>query len=571
MCQPGTFCDKTSMNSPIACTEGNYCPSLGLTSSLPCPAGSYCHATGVSAPTTCPAGSYCPASSRDPVPCPCGSYSFTAGNVAAADCSACPINSYMLEDTPTGQTTSNACDNQCPGNAGTLATPPATWPCGVASCKNPPIAAALSTTRSVFSNGISYACVIVTAVALGTLGYVVNGTRGKEARLASISKLSICSTFALSGATLVSEFMNLFVLFTLEFDTLAYLIVGMRVLHLIPSGYYMMRIFGMACVYDDGYSSLMDKSHFMENSYIYASVALLSLVEANFVIYLPWYYSEFADKSGGYPDMWTLRRAFYIKIFQSFVLLVCNVIFLAQSRALDGTSTLQALAVKGLFYINIASSTISTLLVTMNLWMRNSILKTVPVEKQFKSSFTASTSSDVAVELRSISKANLVDTIPDAKVVEENRSNPLHNYRESSMFGGPSTFASTKSDYGKRDIESDSSSTRKSSLDTEMDANGNPRVHIRQWILLTIPGIEASKMHAFAKHFEKLEILTYNDLEEFILGGALDVADIKHFLDAAHINRLKALNILREVENMTRKRVNSISSVSSFRDSNRFT
>ncbi len=92
-----------------------------------------------------------------------------------------------------------------------------------------------------------------------------------------------------------------------------------------------------------------------------------------------------------------MRRSFYIKILQTFASVVCNITFLAQKQALDGASGSQALAVKGLFYLNIAVSVVSALLAEMNFFMRSSILKTVSTAQYFSKTAAPGVRSDLKV------------------------------------------------------------------------------------------------------------------------------------------------------------------------------
>jgi hypothetical protein len=73
-------------------------------------------------------------------------------------------------------------------------------------------------------------------------------------------------------------------------------------------------------------------------------------------------------------------------------------------------------------------------------------------------------------------------------------------------------------------------------------------MNIRQWILSEIPGIEASTLHVLAKQLEKVGVNTYGDLVECIRAGAINVTDIKGYIDTAGITRIKAVNVLMDVK-----------------------
>ena len=73
-------------------------------------------------------------------------------------------------------------------------------------------------------------------------------------------------------------------------------------------------------------------------------------------------------------------------------------------------------------------------------------------------------------------------------------------------------------------------------------------MNIRQWILSEIPGIEASTLHVLAKQLEKVGVNTYGDLVECIRAGAINVTDIKGYVDTAGIPRIKAAKIITDVE-----------------------
>jgi hypothetical protein len=194
-------------------------------------------------------------------------------------------SSYCMSDNLNGPDNPTACNNKFPANTDST-SPPGDYPCGISYCLPIDSVAALSTTSSMFSKGASYACVVAIALVLGAAGYVVHGIRSKEARLVTIGMLSICRSFALSGAALVSEFLNLFILFTLGYGSLTSIILVVRMFHVLPTVYCIARIFGMSYCQDVSYGAPMARPHFLENSYMYAAVAFLSLLESSIAIYL---------------------------------------------------------------------------------------------------------------------------------------------------------------------------------------------------------------------------------------------------------------------------------------------
>ncbi len=598
-CPAGSYCPASS-SAPTLCNVSNYCPA-GSSSQSKCPSGSFCATPGLSAPKECPRGNYCPAGSSAPTPCPCGTYATEGGNTDIVKCTSCPITSYMSSGS-SGQTDANACSNSCPDGTLSTASTAHLLPCGVESCS---VSAALSSSamaisKSVFSNGTAYACIAAAALVLGAVGYVIYGVRGKEARLVSIGLLSMCQSFALSGVSLASEFLNVFLLFSLGYSVLGHALLILRLLHVLPSGYCLLRLFGMSCCYDGAYGSLLARSHFLENSYAYALVAFLGLVETQFLAYLPWYYSEFAERSRGYPDMWTLRRSFYIKLAQTFGSVVCNIYFLTQKQALSGASSAQALAVKGSFYLNIATSVASALLAALHFFMRSSVLKSLLPTRFFGEPLNAT--ADIAkpgMEMSGASKVagdkGLMDSIPAPKILSlvaatsdsektGAAANPLHH---TSAAKRSSTGADTAIDMRAMEIMAAATPpvTKPESLVLSTDdalrqevrllraqmermeailgaaakapsaavsvlhiPESKKAMNIRQWILSEIPGIEASTLHALAKQLEKVGISTYGDLVECIRAGGINVADINGYVDTAGIPRLKAAKIITDVE-----------------------
>ena len=111
--------------------------------------------------------------------------------------------------------------------------------------------------------------------------------------------------FALAGLTFSSEVVNLVVLFqSLRiFQGLGGIILGSRLLNLIPAGYV------LACVYwsesprFDRYDKRLLKAPLAEKWRLYGGVAFFTLVDALFCADFSWRKSDTVLFLGGFPDL----------------------------------------------------------------------------------------------------------------------------------------------------------------------------------------------------------------------------------------------------------------------------
>ena len=143
-----------------------------------------------------------------------------------------------------------------------------------------------------------------------------------------------------------------------------------------------------------------------------------------------------------------------------------------------------------------------------------------------------------------------MDVIPSAAATAEKGSatNPLHVHE-----GAPTpSLASGDVESGKIatqvPVSASATVTAFAAIKSDAAAVNKGHVKIRQWILDSIPGIEASTLHVLAKQLEKVGIQTYGDLVECIRKEVVDVADIKGYVDTAGITRIKAVNLLMDVK-----------------------
>ena len=499
--------------------------ATGATSSATCSgcvAGKYSSFTGASDISTCKT-------------CVCGTYCLTTG---CTSCSNCPPSQYMLPDT-SGSFSAGDCINCQAGLTSEYHRPA----CGAQTCMSSPVVAVNAGAFDSIESSTAYVVITILTLAPGGLGYLVNIVRRKEPRVVVLTLLSISQHMGLSCASLASEFSLMVILFGSGYVALGILIVLARLLHLIPTGYTVLRVFGPDYISDKEYGSLMAKDHFMSYSYMYAALSFLSLLEAPFLAYLPWYHSDFASQSKGYPDMFTLRLALYTKIGQSLVLLICNSVFLVKSR-----SSNMSLSVRGVFYLNIVVSTASAILAAMHVMMRSSILKDVPIkEPSLKSveggvgmtdikkgmdeevgggNFKSSSNSSVELSTLPAPITQRRDTIPPTI---DTTTSPLHSECAVLPKDNISAYEAHEDGTNSKNAES---------------LKWNSKMTIRDWILNLIPNIDGPTLHAVSECFRGDDINTVDEMIVCNKGGVLDIADIKGYMTKGKMSKLRQVQII---------------------------
>jgi hypothetical protein len=102
----------------------------------------------------------------------------------------------------------------------------------------------------------------------------------------------------------------------------------------MPTSLRILRVFGPACAADKRYSALLAKDHIYRFFVVYATIALLSLLEAPLSAYLPSNASETSRWYHGFPDFTTRRLALYTKLVQSCALIGCCTLYLTKNKGL---------------------------------------------------------------------------------------------------------------------------------------------------------------------------------------------------------------------------------------------
>ncbi len=296
----------------------------------------------------------------------------------------------------------------------------------------------------------------------------------------------------------------------------------------------MLRIFGPVCIYDENYSLLLAKEHFMQNSYMYTALAFLSLLESPFIAYLPWYHSDFAVDSKGFPDMFTLQLAAHTKISQSTVLLICNIIFLVKYSSHNED-------VVGIFYINMVVSVISALLSAMNTLMRNSILKNLSDPdssvngKVVDANLSKTEQGDISMKTRSNS-AKERETNGNSVPSIEGRPAP------------PTTSAQPETHIRSISVKNPLNSDDGAPMEVDRGTS------IRDWLADLVPDIDGPTLHALTIEFKKDSIANYGNVLECIDSGVLEVSDIKDYLKTAQLPKMKSVRILTEFQKIVSTR-----------------
>jgi len=312
-CKPGKFSSMASLGACDVCPMGKFMYEYGAIECDECIAGKYLDKEGMTLASECipcAAGSYgADVGMAVCTECPSGSYS-TATKASTADtCVACPIDTYA-----TGGG-SSAC-GACPGGESTEGKE------GASACIAPESASLSLKNREdvlrLFKSGMAYMLSILACIGFAAMGYMLMTIRVKNATLCPLPMFIVCGRLAISALSIMSEAFMLAIMFsegTTLFFRLGCIIVLGRVGNVVPTTVVLYSLFGankseMAAKY----KKCFDRHHFLDKVYPYAMLSFLSLWDCSLVVLLPWRYSEFADKSRGFPDMLTLRTTSYYKI-----------------------------------------------------------------------------------------------------------------------------------------------------------------------------------------------------------------------------------------------------------------
>ena len=154
-----------------------------------------------------------------------------------------------------------------------------------------------------------------------------------ERKIVQLPLLSIVLTMALQGSGFISEMYLVNLMIQSDaFRALGETILIVRLSHAFLTVYVLVRIFGPDA-WSARYESLIDTKHMMAEIKVYSIVVFLSFVEAPLNRFLPFYDTEFARQSQGYPDFHLFALSLTVKLVQSLITVGCQFAFLSQIYA----------------------------------------------------------------------------------------------------------------------------------------------------------------------------------------------------------------------------------------------
>jgi hypothetical protein len=337
---------------------------------------------------------------------------------------------------------------------------------------------------------MAYMLSILACIGFAAMGYMLMTIRVKNATLCPLPMFIVCGRLAISALSIMSEAFMLAIMFsegTTLFFRLGCIIVVGRVGNVVPTTAVLYSLFGAKKSERAAkYKRCFDRNHFLDKVYPYVMLSFLSLWDCSLVALLPWRYSEFADKSRGFPDMLTLRTTSYYKIAQDITRFVCNVFYLlnAVDEAADAS-------VEVMTYFNMAASVATIVLAGMVAVMKNSVLMEVEAHK--------GTAADAQSDERQSSYgrgASAIEMMDAEGGGAAWASNPMHD--ESA---DPSTIF----------------------------VRNPPETSVRTLIVQLLPDIDGPSLHAVDSAFKKGGVETMAELKTYLEGGVISIGDIKHY------------------------------------------
>jgi hypothetical protein len=118
------------------------------------------------------------------------------------------------------------------------------------------------------------------------------------------------------------------------------------------------------------YATLMNDEHLFKNSKLYGVLMTLSLMESKLLVHLPWLHTDFAETSGGFPNLRLLRQGLCGSLVQIFVTFVGQLGVLAAQKSNSSTSSTFFV----ILIINVAFSSIKLLLALLESLLKFNVL-----------------------------------------------------------------------------------------------------------------------------------------------------------------------------------------------------
>ena len=169
-------------------------------------------------------------------------------------------------------------------------------------------------------------------------GVILVRIRDQFKEIIELPLLRVCIGLSIFSSSMSTEIAYITALFignhTINHaSTYGVIILLARLMHL-PVGVYTLRgILGSEST--TRYLPFLQQQHLLEKRNMYIGLFFLIGLDSTNTKYLPWLSSPFSKMSEGYPDYSLYRLCEYIKVMQSFISMLVQIIFIAQLNRVD--------------------------------------------------------------------------------------------------------------------------------------------------------------------------------------------------------------------------------------------
>jgi hypothetical protein len=262
-------------------------------------------------------------------------------------------------------------------------------------------------------------------------------------------------------------------------------------------------------------------------------LSFLSLWDCQLIALLPWRYSEFAEKSRGFPDMLTLRTTSYYKIAQDLTRFACNVIYLlnAVDEAADAS-------VEVMTYFNMAASVATIVLAGMVAVMKNSVLIEVEAHKGTAADISQSDTGGDA-DVHTIGSSKFPDVGADNGITDAELG-----LQGVELASAASAGSSDQQIYSSNPMHSRISG---GSGAVPVLAGLPPTATVRVLLMHLIPDIDGPGLHGATSAFRKDGVETLAELRTFLEGGLVGVDELKRYCTKGKLSMGQILKLVTEL------------------------
>ena len=215
---------------------------------------------------------------------------------------------------------------------------------------------------------------VIIVVVLGCIMYGLVLTRLRDASdsLPLLKLTKVCACLGLFGSSFTSEIAYIVALFvnnTSGLKGLAGVVLIARFFHLPVGCYVITKLMGSSV--NNRYLQLADKEHLLINRSVYTPLFLMILLDNTNVAFLPWLSTKFSSLSDGYPDMRLYKMCVYVKILQSFIVVIIQIAVLGKIQS-SGFFKL-SLDTQAFLCISLSSSIVSLVVIMTGVTLLKSL------------------------------------------------------------------------------------------------------------------------------------------------------------------------------------------------------